>query len=60
MVKVFHRTKANTELGWYPTILFSDGIYQTIEWYKEHEAWLDECTSGEYIYYYEEMYGNRK
>lgn len=52
-------TKANRELGWGPTTMFADGIKLTIKWYKEHMDWMKECTSGEYMNYYEHMYGNR-
>ena len=52
-------TKANCELGWTPTTMFADGIRQTIRWYQDHADWLRECTGGEYMKYYEEMYGNR-
>ena len=36
-----------------------DGIKLTINWYKEHMDWMAECTSGEYVKYYDQMYGNR-
>ncbi len=51
--------KAMAELGWAPTTMFADGIKLTIAWYREHTQWMDECTGGEYMKYYEEMYGNR-
>ena len=31
----------------------------SIQWYKEHMDWMAECTSGEYMNYNEQMYGNR-
>ena len=52
-------SKAMKELGWAPTTMFKDGIKLTIQWYKEHMDWMAECTSGEYMKYYEQMYGNR-
>lgn len=52
-------SKAMKELGWAPTTMFKDGIKLTIKWYLEHRAWMAECTSGEYVKYYEEMYGKR-
>ena len=52
-------TKANNELGWNPTTMFADGIKLTIEWYRNHMDWLQECTSGEYVNYYKAMYENR-
>ena len=52
--------KAMAELGWTPTTMFADGIKLTIRWYQEHMDWMHECTSGDYMKYYEEMYENRK
>ena len=52
-------SKANKELGWGPTTMFKDGIKLTIDWYKNHMDWMDECTSGEYVKYYDMMYSNR-
>lgn len=53
-------SKANKELGWGPTTMFNEGIKKTIQWYLNNREWMDECTSGNYMKYYEEMYGNRK
>ena len=52
--------KAMKELGWAPTTMFADGIKLTIRWYREHMDWMRECTSGEYMDYYRQMYENRK
>jgi len=52
-------SKANAELGWGPTTMFADGIKLTIQWYKDHMDWMEECTSGEYVKYYDKMYGER-
>lgn len=51
--------KANKELGWMPETIFKDGIKKTIDWYLSHKDWMAECTSGDYVNYYKEMYGNR-
>ena len=51
--------KAMRELGWAPTTRFEDGIKLTIDWYRNHMDWMNECTSGEYVKYYDEMYGKR-
>ncbi len=53
-------TKIHTELGWLPETAFQDGIRTTVEWYRNHESWMNEILSGEYSGYYEMMYGNRK
>ena len=52
-------TKINRELGWKPSVNFSEGLSKTIDWYLENEAWLNNVTSGDYKKYYDEMYGDR-
>ena len=52
-------TKIETELKWKPKYNFETGIKETINWYLNHQEWMDEVTSGDYMKYYEEMYGNR-
>ncbi len=51
--------KIRTELGWKPETMFADGIRRTIRWYLDHPDWMEEVTSGDYVTYYEQMYGNR-
>jgi dTDP-glucose 4,6-dehydratase len=48
-----------SELGWRPVHTFEGGIRKTVEWYIENEAWLENCISGKYLKYYEEMYSKR-
>jgi len=52
-------SKINRELGWKPSVDFSEGLSKTIDWYLENEAWLNNVTSGDYQKYYDEMYGDR-
>lgn len=52
-------TKIHNELGWVPETTFEVGIVKTIEWYLNHQDWVEEVTSGEYQKYYDRMYGNR-
>lgn len=52
-------TKISTELGWLPETNFDTGIVKTIYWYLDNQAWVEEVTSGDYMKYYEQMYGNR-
>ena len=49
-------TKITTQLGWAPKYTFEQGIAETIEWYQNHEAWMEKITSGAYMNYYEKMY----
>ena len=52
-------TKITEALGWYPETKFEVGIVKTIEWYLNHQDWVEEVTSGDYQNYYERMYGKR-
>ena len=52
-------TKIETELGWKPKYNFDTGIKETIEWYMNNQEWMDDVTSGDYMNYYEKMYGDR-
>ena len=52
-------SKIHAELGWLPETMFAEGIKKTIKWYLDNDAWMQEVTSGAYLKYYEEMYGNR-
>ena len=51
--------KIHAELGWLPETKFADGIVKTIHWYLENEDWWKPIVSGEYLNYYEKMYGNK-
>lgn len=52
-------TKIRNELGWLPKTKFEDGIKKTINWYLENRAWWERIISGDYMNYYEKMYGQR-
>lgn len=52
-------TKITNELGWKPKYTFDTGIKETIKWYLDNQKWLDNVTSGDYLKYYDKMYGNR-
>lgn len=49
-------SKLQNELNWTPSIVFEEGIRQTIDWYLNHQQWLDNVTSGEYLQYYQQQY----
>ena len=51
--------KLQRGLGWEPSLQFEEGIERTVRWYLDNQAWLDNITSGEYVNYYESMYGSR-
>ena len=52
-------TKITNELGWTPETPFEEGIVKTVRWYLENQAWVEAITGGDYMTYYERMYGNR-
>ena len=52
-------SKLHKELGWQPKMTFEEGIKRTISWYRDHQEWWQRIKTGEYLKYYERMYGNR-
>jgi dTDP-glucose 4,6-dehydratase len=44
-------------LGWSPSVRFSDGLAQTVAWYRDNAWWWEPIRSGEYRAYYERQYG---
>ena len=49
-------SKIKTELGWEPSLQFTEGLEKTIDWYLNNQDWLDNVTSGEYQNYYQNQY----
>jgi dTDP-glucose 4,6-dehydratase len=41
-------TRIATELDWKPSETFSTGLRKTVQWYLDHEDWVDNVTSGAY------------
>ncbi len=52
--------KAERELGWHPEVPFEQGLRDTVQWYQEHTAWVDNIRTGEYLKYYERQYVERE
>ena len=52
-------SKLQRELGWEPSLQFEEGLEKTVHWYLDNQGWMDTLTSGEYLRYYREMYGER-
>ncbi len=44
-------------LGWEPRVRFSDGLEQTVTWYRDNAWWWEPIRSGDYRAYYERQYG---
>ena len=49
-------SKINTKLGWSPTVIFEEGLSNTIDWYLNNKKWLKNVTSGKYQSYYKKKY----
>jgi dTDP-glucose 4,6-dehydratase len=52
-------SRIRDELNWKPTVTFEEGLQRTVRWYLDNEEWLNNCISGEYLKYYDEMYSGR-
>src|SRR5262249_9782934 len=50
--------KAERELAWKPEITFSDGLRDTIDWYRRKGGWVTRVKSGEYRESYRKQYGD--
>jgi dTDP-glucose 4,6-dehydratase len=40
--------KIERELGWRPATTFTNGLRDTIQWYIDHQDWVDHVTTGKY------------
>lgn len=50
-------TKIEQELDWKPIESFETGIRQTVSWYLDHQAWVENVTSGAYRHWIHQHYG---
>lgn len=41
--------KIHNELGWQPQESFESGIRKTVAWYLEHQGWVENIISGDYL-----------
>jgi dTDP-glucose 4,6-dehydratase len=49
-------SKIERELGWRPAETFDTGIRKTVRWYLDHQAWVQNVTSGSYRNWIERQY----
>jgi dTDP-glucose 4,6-dehydratase len=49
--------KMQRELGWVPRYRFETAIVDTVHWYRDNQAWVDNVRSGDYQRYYQSHYG---
>ncbi len=52
-------SKIETQLNWKARTTFDAGLPETIEWYRGNSEWIHHVRSGDYLTYYERMYGHR-
>ena len=36
------------KLGWEPSVPFESGIKKTIQWYCDHQQWIERINNGQY------------
>ncbi len=53
-------TKLKKELGWEPQFNFERGLTETIGWYQQNRAWLEDTRSGQYRDYFDRHYVQRE
>jgi dTDP-glucose 4,6-dehydratase len=46
-------------LGYKPKITFESGLRDTIQWYKNNQAWWKRIKNREFLEYYHKQYGHR-
>lgn len=50
--------KIERELGWRPVETFETGIRKTVQWYLENQEWVNNVTSGQYLKWVKQHYGD--
>jgi dTDP-glucose 4,6-dehydratase len=49
-----------TDLDWRPQQSFESGMEKTVRWYSDNSDWIARARSGDYLHYYDRMYGARE
>ncbi|OAI20557.1 dTDP-glucose 4,6-dehydratase [Methylomonas lenta] len=52
-------SKLERELGWKPAETFETGIRKTVQWYLDHQSWVNNVLSGEYQTWLDKNYAGR-
>jgi len=52
-------SKIAKELGWKPSVKFEQGLRNTVEWYLNHAAWVENVRSGAYLTWIKQNYEER-
>jgi dTDP-glucose 4,6-dehydratase len=51
--------KINRELGWKPRHSAAEGLRKTVDWYLQHEDWINAVQTGAYKKWIEQQYSSR-
>ncbi|MBE3023631.1 dTDP-glucose 4,6-dehydratase [Janthinobacterium sp. GW458P] len=51
--------KIERELGWKPVETFESGIAKTVQWYLDHQDWVQNIQSGAYLSWVQQNYAQR-
>ncbi len=49
-------TKIGKQLDWFPAVIFEVGMSKTVDWYLNHQAWIQNITNGSYRNWIEKQY----
>ena len=52
-------TKIQRELGWHPQHSFESGLRRTIQWYLDHQDWVQKVVDGSYQNWVDTNYARR-
>ncbi len=52
-------SKIARDLGWKPQETFESGIEKTVNWYLEHQGWVNNVASGDYRHWVSKHYTER-
>jgi dTDP-glucose 4,6-dehydratase len=52
-------SKIQSELGWQPSVDFEHGLRNTVGWYLNHAAWIENVRSGAYLTWIKQNYEER-
>lgn len=52
--------KIERELGWKPAETFDSGIRKTVQWYLDHQDWVRDVQSGDYLKWVQQNYSQRE
>ena len=53
-------SKIARELGWVPQETFETGLRRTVQWYLQHDQWVQHVTSGAYRDWLGKQYGGER